>query len=113
MAAPFLALYVFVLGKLRAIFRSLRDGSPFVDANARRLRHIGLALLVAEGLHVFVTSVVVGPALERPRPVRDGERIQARTGPTWEVVFLAPAVLVLAEVFRRGTEMQVERELTV
>jgi len=112
-AIPFLALIAFVVGELRAVFRSLRDGSPFIAANARRIRRIGLSVLVFEALRVVVTITVVAPALERLKPVVGGAVIQADAWPSGMVVFLGCAVLVLAEVFRRGTRMHDEQALTV
>lgn len=112
-AAPFMALIAFVLGELRAVFRSLREGSPFVAANARRLRRIGLGILVFEALRVVVTATVVAPAIESLRIVVEGNRMRVDAWPDWTLLFLAFAVLVLAEVFRRGTKMQDEQALTV
>jgi len=112
-AVPFLALIAFVLGELRAVFCSLRDGSPFVAANARRIRRIGLSILGYEALRFVVTTTVVGPALEKLRLVEGTGRIHADAGPSFMALFLGCAVLVLAEVFRRGTLMHDEQALTV
>ena len=110
-ALPFAALIAFVLGQLRAIFRSLRDGSPFIIANARRLKRIGLGFLVFEALRVIVTITVVGPWLEQLSS--NGRVIQVSNWPVLSNVFVGLVTLVLAEVFRRGTVMQDEQALTV
>src|SRR4029078_1796089 len=51
-----LALVLWVLAQLRAVFRTLRDGQPFVAVNAIRIRRIGWAVLVCE---VFRSALVL------------------------------------------------------
>jgi hypothetical protein len=43
------ALTAWVLGQLRAVFRTVRDGRPFVEANATRIRRIALVILASFG----------------------------------------------------------------
>jgi hypothetical protein len=40
------ALALWVIGQLRDVFRTLRDGQPFVPDNARRIRWIGYGVIV-------------------------------------------------------------------
>jgi hypothetical protein len=47
---PALAIVLLVLNRLRAIFKTLRQGSPFVFENASRIRVIGLALISRGGI---------------------------------------------------------------
>ncbi len=49
-----LALLLFVLGQLRAVFRTLRDGRPFVPANAARIRWIAFAVIAGELVRAVV-----------------------------------------------------------
>ncbi len=111
-AAGFLALGAYVLGLLRDVFRSLRDGSPFVAANARRFRRMGLTILVIEALRLLVTVTLIAPVIESLQRV-DGRAWVVDLWPSWSLVFVACVFLILAEVFRRGTVMQDEQELTV
>ena len=46
--ALMLAAVLFVVGQLRAVIRTLRDGRPFVPANATRIRWIGFAVIAGE-----------------------------------------------------------------
>jgi hypothetical protein len=110
-AAPFLALIGFAIGQLRAIFRTLREGSPFVPANSRRLRLIGYAILLFEVARAAVTHLLVRPMLEGLEV--DGRPLRPSAWPSWETLCVGLAVLVLAEVFRRGTQLQDEQALTV
>src|SRR5229473_181912 len=50
----FLALAMWALGQLRAVFRTLRDGQPFVPANAIRIRRVAWAVIVGELLRSAV-----------------------------------------------------------
>ena len=43
-----LALAMWVLGQLRGVFRTLRDGQPFVPANTTRIRRIAWAVIFGE-----------------------------------------------------------------
>ncbi len=114
LALPFIVLIALVLGGLRKILLSLREGSPFVSENARRLRRIGLLMLLIETLRVIVTATLVCPLIEELEPVTPGRQvIEATAWPNWEFVFTGCAVLILAEVFRRGTAMRDEQALTV
>ena len=41
-------MILWVLSQLRAVFRTLRDGQPFVPANATRVRRIAWAVILGE-----------------------------------------------------------------
>lgn len=112
-AVPFVVLIAYVLGQLRAIFGSLQTDAPFIAGTARRLRRVGAALLLYEGLRVAITLTVIAPAIESLRPLAGGAVIQASAFPHLGLLFLAAAVLVLADVFRRGARLQDEQDLTV
>src|SRR5713101_331099 len=42
------ALALWVLGQLRAVFRTLHNGQPFVPANATRLRRVAIGVIAGE-----------------------------------------------------------------
>jgi len=110
--AGFLSLAAYGIGLLRSVFRSLRSGSPFVAANARRLHRMGLTVLAIEALRILVTTTLIAPEMKALDSV-EGQGWRVDVGPSWTIVFVACVFLILAEVFRRGTEMQDEQELTV
>jgi serine phosphatase RsbU (regulator of sigma subunit) len=103
-----LAVVLFVLNRLRAIFRTLRDQNPFVARNASRIRMIGIVLVLgvlanaglggwhAEG--VIRDFSIAGLTLEADRSVN-----------TW-VIFSGLILLMLAEVFRLGADMKGDLE---
>ena len=99
---------LFVLNRLRAIFRTLRDQNPFVAPNASRIRLIGIVLvmgpLASTGLGAWYSErvtreiSVVGLTLNADWSVNTG------------VIFSGLILLMLAEVFRLGTEMKGDLE---
>jgi hypothetical protein len=107
----FFSMVIWVLGQFRAVFRTLREGHPFVADNAIRIRRIGYAVILAEiglaaldyiGMHYTMTHFSV-----------QGLRFEAR--PTLNIVGIMCGliILVIAEVFREGTRLDEEQSLTV
>ena len=94
-----------VLLLLLRIVRSLRVGDPFVLANARRLRRIATAIAVggtgASALQLWAQHLVLSDTAIRPF-VREQLHL------TLLPLVAGVGVLLLAEVFRRGTLMRDE-----
>jgi hypothetical protein len=109
-AAAF-ALMVALLHHLRRIFQRVRDGAPFDVQNAVRLRWVGLlliALSLLNGVAELVTSMVVRQGLAGGSvAVAGGLRIEA------PFLLVALVLLALAEIFRRGAELEHEQSLVV
>lgn len=106
-----LAIALWVLAQLRAVFRTLRDGHPFVPANAARIRWIGYVIMLAE----IVRSAVLfsGNVYARSHFAADGLRFDA--WPSVDVFALIHGliIVVLAEVFRAGTRLDEDQSLTI
>ena len=106
-----LAFVLFVIGQLRAVFRTLRDGRPFVPANATRLRWIGFAVIAGElartagiySANSYVMSHFFAPGL----------RFDSR--PDLSVLTIVHGLIILAigEVFRTGTRLDEDQSLTI
>jgi Protein of unknown function (DUF2975) len=106
----FLALTLWVLGQLRAVFRTLRDGQPFVSANATRIRRIAYAVIVGE-LARSALMYVGSPfhsGFSAPGLLPDW-----RPDINFVVLLCGLIVLAIAEVFREGTRLNEEQSLTV
>ena len=105
------ALMVALLHHLRRIFQRVRDGAPFDAQNAIRLRWVGLlliALSLLNGVAELVTSMVVRQGLAGGSvAVAGGLRIEA------PFLLVALVLLALAEIFRRGAELEHEQSLVV
>lgn len=105
------ALMLPSLYHLRRIFQRVRDGAPFDAHNARRLRWVGLLLLalaLVNGVAEFVTSLAVRRGLASSSiAVPSGLRIDV------PIVLVALMLVALAEIFRRGAELEDEQSLVV
>ena len=105
------ALLLLFLHHLRRIFQRVRDGAPFDAHNALRLRWVGLLLLalaVLAGVAELATSLIVRGWLARNDiTVSTGLHING-----W-LVFVALVLIALAEIFRRGAELEHEQSLVV
>lgn len=114
---------VLLLSVLRRIFRNLNAASPFNLANVRRISAMGVILIAQDLLGIgvalllrplakpFVTQLS-DPGLARPLQNLDFNTfdLQPNIEGDW---FLGLILLALAQVYRRGIELQAENELTV
>jgi hypothetical protein len=104
-------LVLWVLGQLRAVFETLRDGQPFVAANATRIRRIAFAVIFGETARaalVFVTNYYASTHF-----VAEGLRFDARPDYNIMAIVYGVIILVIAEVFRAGTRLDEDQSLTV
>jgi hypothetical protein len=110
-AAAAFTLVLLSLRQLRRIFQRVREGAPFDEHNARRMRWLGLLLLALalfNGVAEFVTSLAVRNGLvSSDLAVATGLRINLF------VVFVAFVLVALAEIFRRGAELEHEQSLVI
>jgi hypothetical protein len=95
-----------VLKRLLAIVETVRDGDPFVGANASRLRTIAWALLALQLLSLVIGAI--GEAVSTPAHPVDLDAGFSISG--WLAVLLA---FLLARVFAQGTLMREDLEGTV
>ncbi|MGW1158831.1 DUF2975 domain-containing protein [Streptomyces sp. NPDC002513] len=100
-------LLLFVLALLLQMARTLRDGDVFVPENARRLRAIGLTVLVQAVLSPVLPALTTW-ALVTGTPMAD--QIPSSITFTGDYVLLAFLILALGEVFRRGTKLRADTE---
>jgi hypothetical protein len=107
------ALVIFMLYQMFRIFRNLDLGATFRSDNIRRIRFIALAVLafpivrfVATSMLVRITNETQGNAIAPVRPPIFDE-------PVLLGGLLALIVFSLAEVFRYGTHLQQEQDLTI
>ena len=105
------ALALWVLGNLRAVFRTLRDGRPFVRANATRIRTIAWLFIIGElarAAMVFFQNYYAMTHFSA-----DGLRFDAPLDLNFTAIIDGLIILVIAEVFRAGTRLDEEQSLTV
>jgi len=106
-----ISLIMWVLYQLRAVFRTLKAGQPFVPENALRLRRIGWAVIIGETLRAVV-------ALFENAYAANHFSVSSLTfvvRPDYNALTVIGGliILVIAEVFRAGTRLDEEQSLTV
>jgi len=111
LAALTFAIGLWVLAQLRAVFRTLRDGHPFVAANAIRIRWIGYAVILWE----IVQSVVRFGGNAYARTHFSAEALRFDAWPSIDVFAIIHGliILVIAEVFRAGARLDEDQSLTI
>lgn len=110
-SAAGIAIMLMFLHHLRRIFQRVESGAPFDATNPLRLRWLGLlalALALLEGLSELVTSLAVRGGLI-------SERLEVPLGLSVDMslVIFGLVLLALAEIFRRGAELEEDQSLTV
>ena len=106
------ALMLLFLHHLRRIFQRVRDRAAFDMENVVRLRTLGMLLMALAGLKAvgeLATSIVVRRGLgpDSSLSVPTGFHIDLTLVP------VALVLLALAEIFRRGAELEHEQSLVV
>jgi serine phosphatase RsbU (regulator of sigma subunit) len=103
-----MGVVLFVLNRLRAIFRTLRDQNPFVPLNASRIRMIGIVLVLGE-----LANTGLG-AWYAERVTREISVAGLTLNADWSlngwVIFSGLILLMVAEVFRLGADMKGDLE---
>jgi hypothetical protein len=105
------AIVLIVLYQLRNIIATLAAGSPFVAANASRIRLIGWVVIVGELVQEvieFLGHLAVTASFEA-----QGLTFRWSLDISLTTIFWGCVLLALAEVFRQGVEMREEHALTV
>lgn len=106
-----LGISLFIVHLLRLMLRTVRAGEPFAEVNARRLRMIGVLLLVV-GIMGPVLEYLVASMLLARIPV-SGLAITAPLDARTDVILGGLLLLVLSAVFARGAELERDRSLTI
>lgn len=111
-AAAAAALIVLSLHHLRRIFQRVRDGAAFDSQNAFRLRTLSvllLALALLNAVAEVATAMIFrrGLAADSPLAVPAGLHVNGT------LVLVALVLMALAEVFRRGADLEDEQALVI
>ena len=102
---------LWIVTQLRYVFRSLSQGVPFVLANARRIRWVGFAVIFGEiGRAALVYFWSYYTSLHF---TAEGLRFSASVDMNPITIVGGLAILVIAEVFQQGAQLQEEQSLTI
>jgi hypothetical protein len=104
---------VAIVRRLRSLFDAFAQNQPFAASNADHLRGISVTLVVIEIVRICAfmaarllpTLYGTGDVLSLPEEIRSPLDISR-----WFMIFV---VVILAEVFRQGTRLREDSELTV
>ncbi len=107
----FASLSLSITYLLRKIFATLTTRHPFDPQNANRLRRIAFLVMLFAPLELYndlFTHISIGHGFSR-------EKVNFLLQPelNFQFVILGAVLLVIAEVFRIGTQLREENELTV
>ena len=105
------SLALWVLRQLRAVVRTVRDGQPFVAANAARIRRIGYAVIAGEIVRAAI--VLFEHAYAKSHFTADGLRFELRPDVNVLAFVCGLIIVVIAEVFRTGTRLDEDQSLTI
>ena len=111
LVAVMLALILWVLGQLIALFRTLRDRQPFVPDNAMRIRRIGYAVIAGELARA--ATVFISNSYAMTHFSAEGLRFDARLDMNLLAIVHGLIILVIAEVFRASTRLDEDQSLTI
>jgi hypothetical protein len=103
-----LALVQFILRALRRVVASASVGDPFIEANAVELVHVAWLLLGVNVMDALIkpTVYLLAPAAVRAK-IHDTVHVSV-TG-----LFAVLLIFVLAQIFRRGSDMRAELAGTI
>ncbi len=110
---PVYFLYLFVAFMMRKIVRTARDGKPFTFENVRRVRLIGIIVMLLGPLQSLVHYLVALGYVEHLKI--PGAEVSAGITAGWTMnsLLLGLLILVLAQVFDMGVRLQSDSDLTV
>ena len=106
------ALVLLFLNNLRRIFQRVRDEAAFDLENVVRLRRLGALLLAIAGLNA-VAQIATTIAVRRGLSADSTLSIPSGFHVDLSLVPVALVLVVLAEIFRRGAELEQEQSLVV
>ena len=105
----FLIVLVFVL--LRNLLRDVERGTPFTPINGKRIRMLGVLFLV---VGVLAPAIEFAAAyLVLSNAVTSSPDLSPHLNFTTDVIFAGLLLLVLSQVWIRGSELEEDQALTV
>lgn len=105
-------LMLLLLHNVRHIFQRVRDGAAFDTQNAYRLRTLSVLLFSLAMLRA-VAEVATSIAVRSGLAATSGLAVPPGLHVDMTLVLVALVLMALAEVFRRGTELEDEQSLVV
>jgi hypothetical protein len=106
--AAALVMTLLILKLLGGILGTLKQGSPFVQANVKRIRSIGFLII---GLEILTGAMVAWWAFDLTRHLQtSGLQFRTAFDASGLTIFTGVILILLAEVFRIGADMKGDLE---
>ena len=99
------------LGQLHKVFGALRNGRPFIEANARRLRRVAAAVIAVQIVGAFM--IAFNQYYAKSHFTANGLLFDWSFNIDFFAVVLALIILAIAEVFAAGTRLDQDQALTI
>lgn len=96
---------------LRKLFQSLARDNPFVSENARRLRQIAILIILTSPLS-FAQDAFENWYLQQ-NFLLEGSAIRSHLVIDVKTVLAGLILLIISEIFRMGSQLKAEQDLTV
>ena len=106
-----LLVALYICWSLRGLLKTVLQGRPFTAENGRRIRNLGLVILISGLVWPLVEYVSARAVLALV--TFEGMSLSPAIGGSKDVVLTGLLLLVLSTIFRHGTELEEERSLTV
>jgi hypothetical protein len=96
---------------LRGVVKAILEGDPFSAENGRRIRHLGYAVLLVSILWQAVHYLAANEILRRLPQIKP----TLYPGPTFEagIILVSLLILLMAQVWSYGLDIERERALTI
>lgn len=95
---------------IKKILRSLKEGSPFTLENAKRIKVLALMLAVVPAILLVVSLGLVHYQITLQNQTIE---LKGAGSNITGYLYLSGMLYIIAEVFRKGVQLQEENELTV
>jgi hypothetical protein len=101
--------YVFYL--LRLVLRAINEGQPFTPENSRRIRKMGYMVLLIAFLRPTIDYIAANEILNQLKIVTPS--LSPPSTFTVETILASLLILILAQIWSYGLELERDRELTI
>jgi hypothetical protein len=104
-------IFLWIVWHLRKLILAIKEGRPFHPENPGRIRKIAYAVLLWAPVEILFYGIMFRGLAVNLRPISSFSGMPVRV--FFELIFFGLAILVIAEVFQRGVQLQREQDLTV
>jgi hypothetical protein len=104
--------FLWIVYHLRLLMKAIKAGDPFNPANPTRIRRIGYAIIIWAPLRL-ISFGLKGVLIYQGSHLSFPAFMPLSCMLALELVFFGLGILVIAQIFERGLQLQREQDLTV